>query len=188
MHTEAKEVPVDDATMTVVDNPVNLPDKVQVVCAKHGTFIGWRNREDVQDIMEDLRFEGFEDSATGEYMLKYDPAGNDPITRETVDPFEFLKTIQDNLDTAIGADDPATMKLGVSYIDKSKRNYVLEIHLNRMKAAMDMMHPGIADALKGEMELVTEGEAEGEDLEFGGHAQRIVDFLRRKRNAQLQGP
>jgi hypothetical protein len=179
MNDTAKEVQVDDATMTVDDAPVNLPEKVQVVDARNGKLIGYRDREEVTNLLDtDNRFSGFEDTATSEFMLAYNLEATKAQERETVDPFEFLKTIEDNIETAVGADDPKRMRLGVSYVDKTGRNHVLQIHIKRVMNATDMLHPGLVDAMNG---------PGVEDGMFDGISEKIVDFIRRKRSAKLQG-
>ena len=178
MSENTKEVKVDDAMMTVDDVPVNLPDKVQVVDARNGRLIGYRDREEVTQLLDtDQRFTGFEDSATDQFMLAYSLEATKAIERETVDPFEFLKTIEDNIETAVGADDPVHMKLGVSYTDRTGRNHILAIHIKRVTNATDMLHPGLVEAMDG---------PGVEDGEFGGISEKIVEFIRRKRSSKLQ--
>jgi hypothetical protein len=170
--SESKEVRVDDAMMMVDDAPVNLPDKVQVVDARNGRVIGYRDREEVTELLDtDHRFSGFEDSATDQFMLAYSLEATKAVERETVDPFEFLKTIEANIGTAVGADDPKRMRMGVSYTDRTGRNHVLSIHVKRISNATDMLHPDLIEAMDG---------AGNGDEEFNGPSQRVVDFIKRK--------
>jgi len=179
MNEKVTEVQVDDATMMVDDVPVNLPEKVQVVDARNGSLIGYRSREEVTELLEkDQRFSGYEDSATGEFMLAYSLEATKAVERETIDPFEFLKTIEANIETAVGADDSKRMKLGVSYTDRSGRNYLLSIHIKRMLNALDMLHQGVAEALQSN---------KSKDGMFDGQSEKIVEFVRRRRKASLQG-
>jgi len=127
----------------------------------------------------DHRFSGFEDTATNQFMLAYSLEATKAFERETTEPFEFLKTIEDNIETAVGADDPKKMKLGVSYTDRTGRNHILAIHLKRMTNATDMLHPALIEAMNGS--------GSTEDGMFDGISERIVEFIRRKRSAKLQG-
>jgi hypothetical protein len=143
----------DETTMTVFDRKVNLPEKVVVVDAKNGKEIGFIEREKVMKLLEkDGRYEGFEDGVTGKFMLAYNSDGDKikTIHLETEDVFKFLETVWRNLETALGADDPKTRMLGVSYEVKGKA-YVMSISLTQFVGAMKFLHPDVVDAIRGDI-------------------------------------
>ena len=168
--TNEKEVQIDeDNKMLVRDVPVNLPERVQVVDRKYGKRIGHIDRAEVMKVLEDPCFTGFEDTASGEFMVAY---STDEMTRtvavETDDPFEFFKVIQDNIETAIGSDDVKRMRLGVSYVDNAGRNHAVEIHLKHLKSIMNIIHPDLKKAIVGDG---------SEESQMTGPGQRIDNYF-----------
>lgn len=133
--------------MAVSDIPVNLPDKVVVIDRKIGKEIGFVEKADVLRLVtEDARYEGYEDEATGQFMLTYDAEREKAIESEAADIFEWFRVIKANLDTAIGADDQKTIRLGVSYI-KGKHNHVCFLKLSNFRIVREYLHPDIVECL-----------------------------------------
>ena len=169
--TNQKEVQIDeDNKMTVSDVPVNLPERVQVVDRKYGKRIGYLDRAEVMKVLEDPCFMGLEDTASGEFMVAYSTEElRRTVVVETDDPFEFFKTIQANLDTAIGSDDIKRLRIGACYTDNQGRNHAIEIHIKHLKGIFQIIHPDLRKAIEGDGTL--ESQANGP----GG---RIVDYFR----------
>lgn len=150
-------VDVDGSEMKVFERPVDLPEKVVVVDSKNGKEIGFVERERVMELLEkDGRYEGFEDGCTGKFMLSYNSDGDKvkAIRLETEDVFKFLDTIWRNLETAMGADDPKTRMLGVSYEVRGKA-YVMSISINQFVGATRFLHNDVVDAMKNTQEGTT---------------------------------
>lgn len=147
--TNPKEVQIDeDNKMMVSDIPVNLPERVQVVDRKYGKRIGYIDRAEVMKVLEDHCFIGFEDTASGEFMVAYSNDGlHKTIAVETNDPFEFFKIVQANIETAIGSDDIIRLRVGVCYLDKQGRNQAVEIKLSNLKTVFHLIHPDLKKAI-----------------------------------------
>ena len=141
---------VDGSEMKLFETPVDLPEKVVVVDGKLGKEIGFVEREKVMELLaHDPRYAGFEDPVTKKFMLSYNPdTKSKAIVLETEDVIRFLNTIENNLETAIGADDPNRLRLGVSYEDKGKM-YVLYLHIRNLKNASKYLNEYIVDAFNG---------------------------------------
>ena len=168
--SEAVKVQTDDATMTVNEVPVNLPERVEVVDSKSGKTIGYRDREEVMDLLEDdPYFRGVQPSnPNNDFIIAYDPDAMKAIECEVLDPFEFLNAIRDNLSTAIGADDPKGMLVGVSYVDRHKQNHVVSIRISRLRDGFDLMNQGLVAAMSTDR---------SEGIGQRGIGQRAVDWF-----------
>jgi len=150
-------VDVDGSEMKVFERPVELPAKVVIVDSKNGKEIGFIERERVMELLEkDGRYEGFEDGCTGTFMLSYNSDGDKvkAIRLETEDVFKFLDTIWRNLETAMGADDPKTRMLGVSYEVRGKA-YVMSVSINQFIGAARFLHTDVVGAMTSTQEGTT---------------------------------
>ncbi len=173
MSGDEKEVKIDaDNKMLVRDVPVNLPERVQVVDSRYGKRIGYIDREEVMKVLEDPCFLGFEDTASGEFMISY---GTETIRRTieliTDSPIEFFKIIEDNVETAIGCDNPKKIRIGASYIDKSGRNCLVEINVRHLKGVFHLINSDLKDAIMGDG---------SEESQLTGPGERIVNYFREK--------
>lgn len=162
---------VDGSEMKLFERPVDLPEKVVVVDWKLGKEIGFIEREKVSALLEnDPRYAGFEDPVTKQFMLSYNPdTKSKTIVLETEDVIRFLDTIESNLETAMGADDPKVLKVGVSYEDHG-RAYVLYLHIRGMKKAGKYLSEYIMDAFKGH----------GEEDDAGGPTARLIELFKQR--------
>ena len=169
--TDPKEVQIDEHNkMMVSDVPVNLPERVQIVDRKYGKKIGYIDRAEVMKVLEDPCFMGFEDTASGEFMVAY---SSDEISRtvavEIDDPMEFFRIIQANIETAIGSDDVKRMRIGACYTDKVGRNHAIEIHIKHIKPIIKFIHPDLKKAIEGDG---------SEESQMMGPGERIVEYFR----------
>lgn len=166
------KVDVDGSEMMVSDIPVNLPDKVVVIDQKIGKEIGFVLKEDVLRLVtKDARYEGFDDEATGQFMLTYNSDWDKAIEFEVDDVISWLRLIEAQLETALGADDPKKLRLGVSYV-KGKHTHVCYLHLSLFKNCSKYLNSSIVAALQG-------GMMEKGEFEIGeGPTQRLIAYFR----------
>lgn len=171
--TQGKEVQIDsDNKMMVSDIPVNLPERVQVVDKKYGKRIGFIDRAEVMKILEDSCFIGFEDTASGEFMVAY---STDPLRRKVVEEteniFDFFRVIKNNLDTVIEADDIIKVKVGVSYVDSQDVNHVLLMPIRCLKSILatdSVFNAELLEAVRGD----------GTNSDPYSPTERIINYFR----------
>ena len=167
---------VDGSEMKLFESPVDLPKKVVVVDGKLGKEIGFVEREKVTELLaNDPRYEGFEDGVTGKFMLSYssDGARTKVVSLETEEVVKFLETVEANLDTAIAADDPSALRLGVSY-ERKGRAYVLSIDLDAFKQARPYLSTSIVKALDDS------GEPEGDSEVHVEPTERLIRMFKER--------
>ena len=140
---------VDGSEMRLFETPVDLPEKVVIVDGKLGKEIGFVEREKVMELLaHDPRYAGFEDPVTKKFMLSYNSdIKSKAIVLETEDVIQFLDTIDNNLESAMAANDAKTRMLGVSYEDKGKM-YVLYLHARYLKKAERYLSEFVVDTFK----------------------------------------
>jgi len=159
----------EDVVLKVEETPVNLTDKVKVVDYKNGVFIGYRDKEEVMELLQvDFRFNGMDNAVTGEYVLTYNREGNKTITQEAASVLEFLSVIEDNLETAEPADNPKKLRMGVSYVGPTRRNYMMDIHISAFKNATQWLDKALVEAMGAESE------------EHHSPTAKIIEYLKSK--------
>lgn len=127
---EAKRFEEAEAFTIQDREPIIFPEKVQVLDCKHGNTIGYRDRKEVFELVqEDIRFIVNVTSA-GELQLIYTPQATlsgMTIMCESLDM--YMKYIKAHLKTAVACDEPARNWLQVSF-DHNKHPCVVALPLN----------------------------------------------------------
>ena len=141
---------IGEVELTVDDRKVNLPKKVTIFDATSGLRIGYIDRADVFALLEkDKRYDGYEDSATGEFALSYDArrAYASVVEMEINSVIDYYRAIRDHLESAISADDPRRLRLGVSYVINGSK-FVAYLSIRRIHEEGPILKPEILDAIK----------------------------------------
>lgn len=160
---------VEGTKMKLFERPVKLGKRVSIIDAKTAKEIGYVDVEKVFELLndEDGRFQAYEDPSTQEFMLAYSSEGVGAMAVVcSVDSLmEYLGVIEANLDTAMGADDPKKLSMGVSY-EKKGRKYVTYMGIGAIKGAIKYLDKDVVGVLS------TDG--------AGGPTERLIGVVRKK--------